>query len=125
MQVPQQLMGDVYQKITERLALLGSVGWQNWNQFRSAAHPPEGAARIAGAARRSAGAARRNLWLVHRRLRHSRPEGREGAARGISGIDGDALREVQSRQPSRCTVLYEVRGEDRDRLFLLRHGQSR
>ena len=26
MQVPQQLMGDVYQKITERLALLGSVG---------------------------------------------------------------------------------------------------
>lgn len=33
MQVPQQLMGDVYQKITERMALLGSVGWQNWSQF--------------------------------------------------------------------------------------------
>ena len=33
MQVPQQLMGDVYQKITERLALLGSVGWQNWSRF--------------------------------------------------------------------------------------------
>ena len=33
LQVPQQLMGDVYQKITERWALLGSVGWQNWSQF--------------------------------------------------------------------------------------------
>ena len=33
LQVPQQLMGDVYQKITERMALLGSVGWQNWSQF--------------------------------------------------------------------------------------------
>ena len=33
MQVPQQLMGDLYQRITERLALLGSVGWQNWSQF--------------------------------------------------------------------------------------------
>jgi len=33
MQVPQQLMADVYQKITERMALLGSVGWQNWSQF--------------------------------------------------------------------------------------------
>ena len=32
-QVPQQLMGDVYQKITERWALLGSVGWQNWSKF--------------------------------------------------------------------------------------------
>jgi long-chain fatty acid transport protein len=33
MQVPQQLMADIYQKITERMALLGSVGWQNWSQF--------------------------------------------------------------------------------------------
>ena len=33
MQVPQQLMADVYQKVTERMALLGSVGWQNWSQF--------------------------------------------------------------------------------------------
>jgi len=33
MQVPQQLMADIYQKVTERLALLGSVGWQNWTQF--------------------------------------------------------------------------------------------
>lgn len=33
LQVPQQLMVDVYQKITERIALLGSVGWQNWSQF--------------------------------------------------------------------------------------------
>ena len=33
MQVPQQLMGDVHQKITERLALLGSVGWQNSSRF--------------------------------------------------------------------------------------------
>jgi long-chain fatty acid transport protein len=33
MQVPQQLMADIYQKITERVALLGSVGWQNWTQF--------------------------------------------------------------------------------------------
>jgi long-chain fatty acid transport protein len=33
MQVPQQLMVDVYQKVTERMALLGSVGWQNWSQF--------------------------------------------------------------------------------------------
>ena len=31
--MPQQLMGDVYQRITERLALLGSVGWQNWSRF--------------------------------------------------------------------------------------------
>lgn len=33
MQVPQQLMADVYQKVTARLALLGSVGWQNWSKF--------------------------------------------------------------------------------------------
>jgi long-chain fatty acid transport protein len=33
MQVPQQLMADIYQKVTERVALLGSVGWQNWTQF--------------------------------------------------------------------------------------------
>ena len=33
LQVPQQLMGDIYQKVTERMALLGSVGWQNWSQF--------------------------------------------------------------------------------------------
>lgn len=32
-EVPQQLMVDFYQKITERVALLGSVGWQNWSQF--------------------------------------------------------------------------------------------
>jgi long-chain fatty acid transport protein len=32
-QVPQQLMVDVYQKVTSRLALLGSVGWQNWSKF--------------------------------------------------------------------------------------------
>jgi long-chain fatty acid transport protein len=32
-QVPQQVMVDAYQKITERVALLGSVGWQNWSQF--------------------------------------------------------------------------------------------
>jgi long-chain fatty acid transport protein len=31
--VPQQVMVDVYQKITERVALLGSVGWQSWSQF--------------------------------------------------------------------------------------------
>jgi long-chain fatty acid transport protein len=33
MQVPQQLMADVYQKVTERTALLGGVGWQNWSRF--------------------------------------------------------------------------------------------
>jgi long-chain fatty acid transport protein len=33
MQVPQQLMADIYQKVTERMALLGSVGWQDWSQF--------------------------------------------------------------------------------------------
>ena len=33
LQVPQQLMGDIYQKVTERMALLGSVGWQNWSRF--------------------------------------------------------------------------------------------
>lgn len=33
LQVPQQLMVNLYQKITERIALLGSVGWQNWSQF--------------------------------------------------------------------------------------------
>jgi long-chain fatty acid transport protein len=33
MQVPQQLTADVYQKVTARLALLGSVGWQNWSRF--------------------------------------------------------------------------------------------
>lgn len=32
-QVPQQVMIDLYQKLTERIALLGSVGWQNWSQF--------------------------------------------------------------------------------------------
>ena len=33
MQVPQHLTGDVHQKVTERVALLGSVDRENWSQF--------------------------------------------------------------------------------------------
>jgi long-chain fatty acid transport protein len=31
--VPQEVMVSVYREVTDRLALLGSVNWQNWSQF--------------------------------------------------------------------------------------------
>jgi len=31
--VPQEVMVSVYREITERMALLGNVNWQNWSQF--------------------------------------------------------------------------------------------
>ena len=62
-----------------------------------------------GPPRRGAHDARRNLRLVHRGLRHRRPEGRKGTARRTDGIDSDAVREVQLRQPRRRNVLHEVR----------------
>jgi long-chain fatty acid transport protein len=33
MTVPQSVMLGVYQEITDRLALMGDVGWQDWSQF--------------------------------------------------------------------------------------------
>src|SRR5713101_7983155 len=43
-------------------------------------------AREAGPSQRSARDARRHLWLVHRRLRHRRPEGRQGPARRVGKL---------------------------------------
>ena len=48
-----------------------------------------------------------------------RSERRQGAARRTVGIDGDAVREVQLRQPRRCTVLHEVRDQSRESLLFL------
>ncbi len=31
--VPQEVMVSVYREVTERLALLGNINWQNWSQF--------------------------------------------------------------------------------------------
>jgi long-chain fatty acid transport protein len=31
--VPQEVMVSVYREVTDRLALLGNVNWQNWSQF--------------------------------------------------------------------------------------------
>jgi predicted ATPase len=44
---------------------------------------------------------------------------RQIAARRTSGLDGDAVRKVQLRQPRRCTVLHEVRDQSRESLLCL------
>jgi len=31
--VPQEVMVSIYREVTERMALLGNVNWQNWSQF--------------------------------------------------------------------------------------------
>jgi len=31
--VPQQVMGSIFAQVTERWAVLGSVGWQQWSKF--------------------------------------------------------------------------------------------
>ena len=31
--VPQQLMGSIFSQVSERWAVLGSVGWQQWSKF--------------------------------------------------------------------------------------------
>ena len=33
MTVPQEVMISIYREVTERIALLGNVNWQNWSQF--------------------------------------------------------------------------------------------
>jgi long-chain fatty acid transport protein len=33
LEVPQSVMVSGYQRLTDKLALLGNVGWQNWSQF--------------------------------------------------------------------------------------------
>jgi len=33
MTVPQEVMFSVYRQVTDRIALLGNVNWQNWSQF--------------------------------------------------------------------------------------------
>jgi len=33
MTVPEEVMVSIYRQVTERMALLGNVNWQNWNQF--------------------------------------------------------------------------------------------
>jgi hypothetical protein len=55
--------------------------------------------------RRSARDARRNLQLVHRGLRHRRPEGRQGAARSrVVGLQGNFPIELGSR----CCVRFRL-----------------
>ena len=51
------------------------------------------------------------LRVVHRRLRHRRPERRQGSARGTGGIDGDALPQVQQRQSGGRLILRGMRSE--------------
>jgi hypothetical protein len=68
-------------------------------------HPPDNRLSLGAGSIGTARDARRNLRLVHRGLRHRRPEGRQGVVRRAGGIDGDAVREVQLRQPRRRTVL--------------------
>jgi hypothetical protein len=49
------------------------------------------------------------------------PEGRQSAARRAVGINRDALREVQLRKSSRCTLLHEVRRKTRAPLPFLQY----
>lgn len=34
--MPQQLMGSVYQQLSDRWAMMGNIGWQNWSKFADA-----------------------------------------------------------------------------------------
>jgi long-chain fatty acid transport protein len=34
--MPQQLMGSVYQRLSDRWAMMGNIGWQNWSRFSDA-----------------------------------------------------------------------------------------
>ena len=31
--MPQQVMGSVYQRLSDRWAMMGNIGWQNWSKF--------------------------------------------------------------------------------------------